>query len=68
MQPAGKLAEDAARDPGEWKNLPAVSVAGELETEPGLLHDGQARGRMVEQNAGLSSIECQAVEERPSCE
>ena len=30
---------------------------------PGLFDDGQSRGRMVQENAGLSSIDAQAVEE-----
>ena len=48
--------------------LAAVGMAGELQSDAGLLHDGQARGRMVEQYAGLSAIEPQAVKEAPSCE
>ncbi len=36
MQSIGELAEDAAREPGEGEELPAVGVAGELQAESGL--------------------------------
>src|SRR5579863_9904111 len=40
-----------------------MRVPGELQTKARLLHNGQPRGRMVEQNAGQSAIKVEAGEE-----
>ena len=61
MQSAREAAIDAVRDPGVGHKLPAVCVAGELQTEGGLLHDGQARGRMVQQDSGLGTLRFRIV-------
>jgi len=53
-----ELAEGAAGEPCDWKELAAVSVPRELQADAGLLDDGQAIGHMVEQNAGLAGSMC----------
>ena len=61
VQSVGELAEDAAGEPGEGDELTAVGVAGELETDAGLLDDGQAMGCVVEQDAGLGGVGAQDI-------
>ena len=56
MQPVGKLSEGAAGEPGEGDKLAAVSVAGELEADAGLLDDRQEMGSVVEQDAGQGGV------------
>ena len=59
LQAVGELAECAAREPREWEHLAAVGVARELETDAGSLHNRQAAGHVIEQDAGLAVTQMQ---------
>ncbi len=66
VKTAGEAAIDAAREPREGNDLAAVGVAGELQADARLFHDGQAGGRVVEEDAGLGGARVGIVG-RSSC-
>src|SRR2546428_2388703 len=58
-------AVDARRDPGGWRELPAMSMAAKLKRNSCFLGDGQAMGRMHEQNTGPLGCDGGALQNRP---
>jgi len=63
VQAASEAAKHTAREPREREHLAAMGVTGNLESDAGLLDDGQANGRVIQKNARLSVVEMKAFEE-----